>query len=62
MTGAYGGVALAIIGIWVEYGLWYITVAFIVGSALMMIFNIKNKIWWVEVLAFISVLTAMCII
>ena len=55
MVGAYGGVLLSQIAIWVYYDMWYITVTFIVLSGLMYILNVKDKIWWIELLAFSSI-------
>ena len=55
MIGAYGGVGLSMVGIWVYYHMWYVTIIFIIISGILFILNVKNKIWWVECLAFISI-------
>ena len=56
MFGAYTGVALSQIGIWVSYDMWYVTLAFIGISGLLFILDVKDKIWWVEILAFGSII------
>lgn len=55
MIGAYGGVGLSMVGIWVYYHMWYVTIIFIIISGILFILNVKNKIWWVEILAFIII-------
>ena len=55
MFGAYVGVILSQIGIWIYYDMWYVTIIFFGISGLMFILNIKNKIWWVEILAFSTI-------
>jgi len=64
MVGAYGGVALSMISIWIDFNMWYLTVAFIVISGLLMMFKNKlknNQIWWIEILAFSSICYALFI-
>ena len=55
MTGAYGGVLLSQIAIWIHYDMWYITVIFIILSGILFILKVKNKIWYTELLAFGSI-------
>jgi len=55
MTGAYGGVLLSQIAIWIVYDMWYVTVIFLVLSGLLFILKVKDKIWFAELLAFISI-------
>lgn len=52
MFAAYTGVLLSQIGIWVYYDMWYLTISFIIISGTLYILNVKNKIFWVELLAF----------
>lgn len=59
MIGAYGGVGFSQLSIIIDYKLWQISAIFF-GLALILeilyFFNIiKNKIWWEEYLAFISI-------
>ena len=56
MTGAYGGVGLGIIGLGVEYGLWWLSITFAIISFMLLIIKVPNKIWWVEIVAFVTVL------
>ena len=59
MIGAYGGVGLSMIGIWVSYGMWYLTVLFVIASLILIIFKVKNRIWWIECLAFLIMCLAL---
>lgn len=52
MFAAYTAVGLSQIGIWVYYDMWYLTISFIIISGTLYILNVKNKIWWIEILAF----------
>ena len=56
MIAAYSGVILAQIGIWVYYDNQIIPVVFGLISILLLSFNVKNKIWWIEIIAFLSVI------
>ena len=55
MIGAYGGVLLSQISIWYNYHMWYITIIFIILSGTLLLLKVKNKIWWAECLAFLSI-------
>lgn len=61
MVGAVGGIVLAYFSLFYEYNYW-IT---IVISAILIIFALiilkKNKIWWVEVIAFLTLLSSLII-
>jgi hypothetical protein len=58
-VGAIGGVLLSQLSIWIEHDMWYITVAFASLSILILILNklgkLNNKVWWIELLAFVSI-------
>ena len=64
VIGATGAVISALIGLWVSSGLWYMLV---IPLALALPFryikkiNVKNKDWWIEILAFVSILTGLVI-
>lgn len=55
MIGAYTGVLLSQIAIWYNYHMWYITIIFIILSGILLLLKVKNKIWWSEILAFLSI-------
>ncbi|MFW6310912.1 MAG: hypothetical protein ACOC1K_01625 [Nanoarchaeota archaeon] len=57
MIGAYTGVAMAKIGLWIYYGWWYSFASF-VAIAIPLLF-VKNKIWWIELAAFGTVGTSL---
>lgn len=61
--GAFGGITLSQLSIWIEHGMWYITVSFAVLSILILILNklskFDNKVWWIEILAFLSIFIAL---
>jgi hypothetical protein len=55
MFAAYTGVVLSQIGIWIYYDMWYLTIGFIILSGTLFLLNTKNKIWYIELLAFGSI-------
>lgn len=59
MVGAYSGVTLSQIAIWNNYHLWPINIVFIVLSLILLYLNVKNKIWWIELLSFGSICYAL---
>ena len=61
VVGAYGGVLLSQLAIWIIYDMWYITVLFIVLSGLLYILKVKNKTWWVEIIAFTFICAVLLI-
>jgi hypothetical protein len=60
MIGAGSGVLFSQLAISLVFGMWYITLGFVIASSLLLLFrkqiNYKH-IWWIEVLAF----TLICI-
>ena len=60
-TGAYGGVALSQISIVYDYKMWYVTVAFVVLALILELLKVKNKIWWQEILAFVSICVVLVV-
>lgn len=50
-----------LLGITFVFGHWYIALSGIVLSGLLALFNVKNKIWWVEIIAFISIISSFVI-
>lgn len=61
MVGAYGGVLLSQLAISFKYDMWWLTVTFIVLALPLMLFDVKNKVWWVETLAFTSIMVALAL-
>lgn len=59
MIGAYGGVGIAMISIWIDFYMWYLTIAFIVIAGNLFIFKVKNKIWWIEIIAFLTIVLTL---
>ena len=56
MIGAYGGIIAGELALCTDYHLWPIAACFaILAILLMFIIKPKNKIWWVELLAFVSI-------
>ena len=56
MIGAYGGVALSQLSIWINFKMWYITIGFLVLAIILQLFSKKiEQIWWQETLAFLSI-------
>jgi len=55
MLGEYGGILLGLSSLIVDFGAWEIVVIAIVLAILLKLFS-KNYIWWIEVLAFFTIL------
>lgn len=60
MVGAYGGILLGMVSIIIDYNLWELV---LIASMLSLFtrFFIKNYIWWIEVIAFFTILLAIYI-
>lgn len=56
--GAEGGMAVSMLWI-ATTGLWYITIASCMGIAAMLIFRLRNHTWWIEVLAYFTIIIAI---
>jgi len=59
--GAIGGISLAMVSLWIDYGYWYVSVGFAVMTFLLTFFRIKYHTWWIEILAFVCVLGVLFI-
>lgn len=59
--GTIGSIALGIISMWVDFGLWYLTVIMVAGYIFTMFVKIKNETWYVEILAFVLVMLGLLI-
>lgn len=53
--GAFVGISAALIGLGVERHAWLPLVDFLILMIIIQIFVDKNKIWWTEILAFLSI-------
>ena len=55
MLGAYTGILLGLTSLIVDFGSWEIVAIAVVLAILLKIFS-KNYIWWIEILAFFTIL------
>lgn len=49
---AYAGVVIGLIGLWAHFGLWQFTVYSAVAIFFLMLLQVKNYIWFIEVIAY----------
>lgn len=59
VTAAIAGITFGHLAIIFNYHMWYITAGFIIAALPFMIFDKKHRIWWGEILAFISISIAL---
>lgn len=57
-TGAAVAIISAIVGIALQYHIYWLPVAWLISSIIIILF-IKNRIWWVEIFSFILIITAL---
>jgi hypothetical protein len=58
MIGAYSGVAFGQLSIFFDFHLYYVNIIFIVSVLIIQLLPsklVQNKIWWQEILAFLSI-------
>ena len=55
MIGAGTGVFFSQLAIWLQFGMWPINLVFIGASLLLLAFDKKTYFWWIEILAFLSI-------
>jgi hypothetical protein len=60
VLGADAGMALGMLMLWIDFGLWWIVVATAV-FALLALWKLKNPVWWIETSVFVSVVTGLFI-
>jgi len=58
-SGAAVGILSGELAIIINFQMWWIAALFGLGSILMILTKIKNKIWWIEILAFASISLAL---
>jgi hypothetical protein len=51
------GITFGMLSMWLDFGLWYIPVIFIIGSCGLL--ALRDKIFWIEVVAFYLILTGL---
>lgn len=61
VMGATAGVVLGMVSLWTEHGVWYVTVLYAFMFLVLLINNVKNVIFWIEVLAFYLVIFGLLI-
>lgn len=54
--GALVGIMGALCGLGIEYGNWKPLLVWSIGTLLLQYIKIRNFIWWVEILAFVSII------
>lgn len=62
MTGAYFGIAMSQLSIYFDFGLLYVNIISVSLAILITLLSlkwIKNKIWWIEIVAFLSICYAL---
>lgn len=59
VTAAIAGITFGHLAIIFQYNMWWLTAIFIVLSLLIIIFKEKNYIWWIEIMAFLSICYAL---
>lgn len=55
MIGAASGILLSQLSIILDFQMWEVSFVFILSSIGLLLFDVRNKIWWLEILAFISI-------
>lgn len=59
-VGAFLGIVGALLGLWIEYDIIFPSIIFSGGTiTLLVLKQIKNKIWWIEILAFVNIITGL---
>ena len=59
IVGATGGITLSMVSLWIDYGMWWVSLGFAVISFLLTFFRINHSSWWIEILAFVSVILVL---
>jgi len=58
-TGAISGMLFALIGIGLGMGDWVPLSIWVLGAIFMLLFKIKNNFWWIEILAFVTIIIGL---
>lgn len=59
LIGAYSGVLLSQIAIFVDFKMWYLNVAFVVFALYKFFIHKNYKVWYVEIAAFLAICIAL---
>ena len=59
LIGAYSGVLLSQVAIFVDFKMWYLNVAFVLFGLYKFLIHKDNKVWYVEIAAFLSICIAL---
>lgn len=57
--GAVVGIVCALVGLGVEYNNWMPTALFVAVGTTISAFKLQNRIWWIEIAAFVSVISGL---
>ena len=57
--GAGVGIAFGLAALYFEYHMWEPFVGFILATGLILGLKLKNHIWWIEIMAFLSIITGL---
>lgn len=60
-AGAYIGILGSLFGIWLQWGAYYPLILFLVSYLFVQYGPVQNKIWWIEMVAFASILLGMLV-
>lgn len=58
-AGAIVGMLFALLGIGLGLGNWVPLSIWALGSIFMLLFKIKNNFWWIEILAFVTIIIGL---
>jgi len=59
-VGAFLGIAGALFGLWVQYDIVFPLIVFGGGTTLLLVLKqVENKIWWIEILAFVTIINGL---
>jgi hypothetical protein len=54
--GAGIGILFSFLGLWINFGHPELLIIFLISTLTIYLFNINNKLWWIEIIAFILIL------
>jgi len=61
VIGATGGILFGMMSMLFDYSLWEIPALFVFLALVITLLELKNRTWWIEILAFIAILTGLII-
>ena len=57
--GAGIGILFSFLGIWIKFGHPEMVIIFLISTLVIYLSNIRNKLWWVEIMAFVLIFTGL---